>query len=220
MVELKQWEEIAELGSKIVDTFKTHPGDDPLRVWMAHYIAELMEKEKTVKTEKQRTLIRKQCSELVMRLWDIRYKFDPNDPINTLNQNIKTLVGKGTFGQPFLSCSKKEETQEEPCFEEYLNSIIKLSEHEKEVVFSVITADATSEMSDTFANEDSQESEKEFGINIRTLLNYRSSLAKKNPILETIIQAKSKEERRELAMKALWDISKKRRKIIKKLSEK
>ncbi len=187
---------------------------------MAHYIAELMKKEKTAKSEKHRNLIRKQCSELIMRLWIFRYKFDSNNPINSLNQNIKILVGEDPFRRPFLSHSDKEETQEESDFEQYLNSIIKLSEYEKQVIFSAMTADASEEISEGFSNEDGQESETEFEINITNLINYRDRLTKDNPVLEGIISTEPGSERNTAVMQALWDISKKRRKIIKRLSGK
>lgn len=220
MVELRQWEQIADFGKKIVKTLKTRLNDDPLRVWMAHYIAELMKEEKSAKSERHRNSIREEGSDLIIRLWSIRHEFDPNDPINSLNQNIKILVGKDPFREPFVNCSDKEvenEEVEETVFEHCLGSILERSEKEKKVVMATLTTDVSAEDMKIHSKGNGQNSDNDLAINIKALMSFQNKLVKDDPILKSIVEAKTESERKNLAMQALWEISKQRRKLIKKL---
>jgi hypothetical protein len=187
---------------------------------MAHYIAELMKEEKSAKSEKWRSSIRKKCCDVIMRLWSIRYRFDSDDPINSLDRNIKILVGKDSFREPLVNCSDKEDENEEmegTDFERCLYSILKLSEKEKKVIMVALTADVSAEDMKIHSKGDGQNSDDDLEINIKALMSFRNKLVRDDPILKSIVEAKTESERKNLAIQALLEISKQRRKLTKKL---
>ena len=59
---------IIKLGEKIVDELLLSNGVDTLSKWMAHYIAELIEKVKNSESEKKEKY-EKECFETILKLW-------------------------------------------------------------------------------------------------------------------------------------------------------
>lgn len=220
---MKGWEEIADLGRKIVKTLNTHSSDDPLRVWMAHYIAELMKNEKAAKSKKQQDSIRKNCAELILRLWNIRYQFDTSHPINQLNHKLEVLVGDNPWPRPFVKAKEKGSPKEEKCnitkYERNLKQIDELSEQDKRVIFAALVADLPEEAPEEVNN--SQDS-TETNVNrlYKQLISSRNRLVRESEdkSLKEIVDAKSKLARKKAVTQALIKNSMQRRKIIKMLS--
>ncbi len=221
MEELKGWEGVADLGKKIVKTLNVRSNDDPLRVWMAHYISELMKNEQAAKSEKQRNSIRRECAKLILHLWSIRYQYDFSDPINSLNRNLKILVGDDPFRQPLVRCSeeaKNEQAIDGTDYEQILELITSLSKDEKQVIFAALTADMPEDVPKVGSGTDDDGGRID-EVDYTKLLKFRDVLVKKsdNPMLKDIIAAKTNSKRKNSVIKALWEISKKRRRLIKKL---
>ncbi len=88
---MKDWKKIADLGNKISKELKAEDREDSLKRWMAHRIAELLlsELKETDPIKKEKT--RKECAELITRVWKIRKRFDPEDPISQINLNLHQL---------------------------------------------------------------------------------------------------------------------------------
>ncbi|AQQ71437.1 hypothetical protein SMSP2_01811 [Limihaloglobus sulfuriphilus] len=222
MVKLKKWDEIAKLGEEIVKTLSINPNNSLLQIWMSHYIAELIEKEKTAKSKRSRNQIRKECSDLITRLWMIRYKYDPNDPIYSLEQNLKILVGKNPLKKALVNASIEPNNIDENMqsegggFEHLIASIIKLSEKEKEIIMAALTADVSEEEVLSYSSDNMQD-KNEFTLNIKTLINYRDRILNSDNMLKGIIQAESDVERMDKMIKALSKTNKQRQDIIKKM---
>lgn len=221
MVELKGWEETAKLGKKIVKALKCRPHDDPLKAWMAHYISELMKNEMSEENERQRNCIRKKCADLILRLWNIRSRYDQNDPINSLNRNLNILVG----GEPYRK-SPMDFSDDDGCkmnadgvdHEQALGLISDLSEKEKKVICVALTAD----MPEEALSADFNDKDDNGGVDVQSfheLLKLRGRMvdASDNPLLKEILDAKSISGRKKVTIQALWEISKQRRRLIKKL---
>ncbi|RBQ29472.1 hypothetical protein [Aliarcobacter vitoriensis] len=64
---------IIKLGEKIVDELLLSDGVDTLSKWMAHYIAELIEKAKYAEGE-EKEKYEKECFETILKLWGEMYK--------------------------------------------------------------------------------------------------------------------------------------------------
>ena len=59
---------------------------------MAGRISELLEDEKEASSQVKRTRIRSECSELIIRLWEMEAVIDPDNPINRLNRKLDVLL--------------------------------------------------------------------------------------------------------------------------------
>ena len=222
MVELKQWEKIADLGKRIVKTLKTHSNDDPLRVWMAHHIAELMKKEKVATNKKQRDSIRKNCAELILRLWNIRYEFDTSHPINQLNHKLEMLVGDNPWPRQLIKTKGKETSKKEiykvTKYENNLKQIEKISEQDKQIVFIALTADLPDEIPEEVgSNQDC--TDIEIGPLYTKLTLYRNKIVSESEIksLKEIVDAKNKLARKKAVTQALIKNNMQRHKLIKML---
>lgn len=64
---------IIKLGKKIVDELLLSEGVDTLSKWMAHYIAELIEKAKNAEG-KEKEKYEKECFETILKLWGEMHK--------------------------------------------------------------------------------------------------------------------------------------------------
>jgi len=215
---LKGWAETATLGRRIVKALRLSSHDDPLRVWMAHYIAEPMSNEKSVTSDKRRTTIRRECADLITRLWSIRYQYDQSDPINSLNHNIKVLVGDDVFRRPLVDCSDATEDGEKgyvTAYEWTLQLIASLSKKENAVMLAALTAETPDELSDSISGHD----EDGKGLELSGLLDFRKRIvgSSDDPLLKRVEEAETDSARQEAVADALWELSKQRRRLIKTL---
>lgn len=84
-------EAVIELGKKLVKELKLEPGVDTLGKWMAHYVAELMEKARKAKPPEKEKL-QKECFETILTLWEHRYESSRvKAPLSDLGPLIKIL---------------------------------------------------------------------------------------------------------------------------------
>ena len=217
VAKLKAWDEIAALGRRIVQGLKLSPHSDSLRAWMAHYVAELLANERACTNHKRRASLRKQCAELITRLWSIRYQFDPSDPISELNRNIRVLVGDDIMNRPRVDCSDTTGAAEENCetaYEQTLRQIALVSKKESAVMLSALTAGLVEELSGTSSGDEDGHPE----LDISELLRFRKRVVDNDDALLTAIEeAETDSARQEAVAEALWDLSKERRRLIKTL---
>jgi hypothetical protein len=223
VAELKQWEEIADLGNKIVEALQTRSYDDPLRAWMAHYIAELMKKEEKA-TKTQRTLIRKECADMIIRLWSVRPRFDYYDPINTINRNLEILVGKDAYRRPVVDISNQEGNEAEDIeskYEKTLSMITELSHKEMRTIFVALTAAIPDKVQIVGLKKEDDTNDKIDENNYTELLTIRNRLTNSPdlPSLKIISEAKTDSEKQKATVKILREIDKKRQELIKSIAQ-
>jgi len=221
--ELKGWEKVAELGNRIIKKLQTQPHDEPLKSWIAYRVAELMEYEKKAKTARKREVLRKECSDLIIKIWKIRRRYDPNDPINKINHGLDVLL---SGSQP--SCVAFQESQipdgmgaqrklKKLRYDEILTKIMELADKERRVVFAATTAEFPEELTDEIQDIEDQQAEK---LNIEhydQLITLRDLLFQKTQSedIKDIANAKTKTTRKKAVAKALHNIDVERKAYIK-----
>jgi len=74
MAKSNQQSEILKLGKTIIRELSKEDDDrlTLLERWMGHYIAELIDKVEHAKNENEKSLLQKECFEVIMKLWDKR----------------------------------------------------------------------------------------------------------------------------------------------------
>jgi hypothetical protein len=80
------------LGKRIVEEFGLGDSVDTLGRWMSHRIAELMERAENTVDAVEREAIRRQCSDLIIRLWERRAHWPYGQPLAGVAELLKRLV--------------------------------------------------------------------------------------------------------------------------------
>lgn len=226
MEELKGWENVAELGNHLVNKLHIQPHDEPLKYWMAYRVAELMEQEKKAKTARKREQLRKECSDLIINIWKIRRRYDPNNPINRINNNLEILVVRSqTSWMTFKDSPTPEgkDTKRKPKkmkYDHVLNKIMEIADKERRVVFAATTAELPDKLTEETQDSEDQRAEKlniehyNQLITLRNLL-FQNSQSKN---IQNIANAKNKTARKKAVAKALHSIGLERKAYIKMIS--
>ncbi len=85
--------EILELGKKIVEEFGLQKTNDTLGRWMAHYIAELIERVERV-GEEERPNVEKECVDAILKLWEHRFSWHKSHrPLVVFEKIAENLEG-------------------------------------------------------------------------------------------------------------------------------
>jgi hypothetical protein len=84
------------LGKRIVEEFGLSDSVDTLGRWMSHRIAELMERAESTVDAVEREAIRRQCSDLIIRLWERRAHWPYGQPLAGVAELLKSLVSDET----------------------------------------------------------------------------------------------------------------------------
>jgi hypothetical protein len=93
MEPLKQSQTIINLGKKLVEEFTFSGRSDITTRWMAHYLAELIERAETEKSAKNKRVLQQECCELILKLWDKRSHFKgKTKPLARLQDALSVLV--------------------------------------------------------------------------------------------------------------------------------
>ena len=77
----KPWTTVVTLGKRIVQELDLEDSVDTLGRWMAHRIAELMERAEQAQTDEDREAARRDCTNVIIRLWEHRGKFPFKPPL-------------------------------------------------------------------------------------------------------------------------------------------
>ncbi|MDX5895209.1 hypothetical protein [Rubrobacter radiotolerans] len=82
------------MGQRIVRELGLEDGNDTLGRWMAHRIAELMEKSEQAEDEGVREESRRECSDLILRIWSRRSGWPYGQPLAKIASALKDLAAE------------------------------------------------------------------------------------------------------------------------------
>jgi hypothetical protein len=92
MEKSKQSQEIIDLGKKLVEEFNSSGRCTTTTRWMAHYVAELIDRIETEKSQAQKKVLQKECCEVILKLWGNRNNFvDDVKPLANLKEPLSVL---------------------------------------------------------------------------------------------------------------------------------
>lgn len=80
------------LGKRIVKELDLEDSVDTLGRWMAHRIAELMEQAEQAPTEAEREAAKRECTDVIIRLWEHRTKFPFKPPLADIAKFLRNLT--------------------------------------------------------------------------------------------------------------------------------
>lgn len=103
MGELKYSEEaVLKLGKTIISELELDYTVNTLARWLAHYIAELIQKIETSTSEKEQEQLKKECCELILKLWSKRDRVPIKNPTERLKPIISVLELLKENKHPFI----------------------------------------------------------------------------------------------------------------------
>lgn len=68
----KPWPDVVRLGQRIVRELGLENTNDTLGRWMAHRVAELMQKADEASNDEEREKAQSECADLILRVWSRR----------------------------------------------------------------------------------------------------------------------------------------------------
>jgi hypothetical protein len=80
------------LGKRIVREFDLENSTDTLARWMAHRVAELMECAEQAQIEEDKEAARRECTNLIMRLWERRSYWPHGRPLAEVAEFLEKLI--------------------------------------------------------------------------------------------------------------------------------
>lgn len=106
----KPWSTTIALGQKILEELKLDRQMDTLARWMAHYLAEKIEKAELAPEGEVGEAARRECMELILKLWERRHSWPLSAPLKDisgrldelLNQKPKFFFRSETISDPIL----------------------------------------------------------------------------------------------------------------------
>ena len=113
----KPWSITIALGQKILEELKLDRQMDTLARWMAHYLAEKMEKAESAPEGEARESARRECVELILKLWERRHSWPLSAPLKDvagrldelLNPRPKFFFRSETISDPVLDLMRNLE---------------------------------------------------------------------------------------------------------------
>jgi hypothetical protein len=88
----KQYVEVVKLGMRIVQELGLDDSVDTLGRWIAHRIAELIERSQHLRTKMEREDAKRECTDLVLRVWERRKYWPHGQPLGELSTFIESLT--------------------------------------------------------------------------------------------------------------------------------
>jgi DNA primase len=88
----KPWGEVVKLGQRIIHELKLGREYDVLSRWMAHRIAELMDRAERSQTAEEREAAERECTDLIMKLWTHRASRTHSRPLAEIASFLEQLV--------------------------------------------------------------------------------------------------------------------------------
>jgi predicted Zn-dependent protease with MMP-like domain len=89
----KPWMTAVRLGQQIVEELGLEDSVDTLGRWMAHRVAELMQRAEQAETQADCEIAQKECSELILKIWDRRSTLLDNRPLAEIADFLETFTG-------------------------------------------------------------------------------------------------------------------------------
>lgn len=68
----KPWPDVVRLGQRIVRELDLEDSNDTLGRWMAHRIAQLMQRADEARNDEEREETQSECADLILRVWSRR----------------------------------------------------------------------------------------------------------------------------------------------------
>ncbi|MBC8754668.1 hypothetical protein H2O64_08275 [Kordia sp. YSTF-M3] len=103
MEQLKYSEEkVLKLGKTLILELELDYTGNTLARWMAHYIAELIQKVETSESEEEKEQLKKECCELILELWNKRERVPIKKPTERLKPIISVLELLKENEHPFI----------------------------------------------------------------------------------------------------------------------
>jgi hypothetical protein len=84
------------LGERIVEEFGLRDSSDTLGRWMAHRVAELMDRAEQAPAGAEGEAARRECSDLIIKLWERRSHWPHGRPLAEVAGLLKTLINDRT----------------------------------------------------------------------------------------------------------------------------
>src|SRR4051812_43936360 len=95
----KPWPDVVRLGQRIVRELGLEDSNDTLGRWMAHRIAELMERAEQAEDKDDREEARRECADLILGVWSRRSGWPYGQPLVNIASTIKGLMTEpGPYG--------------------------------------------------------------------------------------------------------------------------
>lgn len=94
MAHLKQWQEIARLGQRILHELELQNTNNVLPRWMAYRVSELIKRTEATIDPKEKEIAEKECQDLIIRLWESRNNWPTGGPLHSLMPTLKILLAK------------------------------------------------------------------------------------------------------------------------------
>lgn len=82
------------MGQRIVHELGLEDSNDTLGRWMAHRIAELMQRAEQVEDESEREEARRECADLILRVWSRRSGWPYGQPLARIASALKDLAAE------------------------------------------------------------------------------------------------------------------------------
>lgn len=168
------------LGKRIVKELELEDSVDTLGRWMAHRIAELMERAEQSETEAKREAAKRECADVIIRLWEHRAKFPFKPPLADIAKFLRNLTS-----DPPPSHWEKPEPPD-GTWGSILPHLEKLQEREYSICRDAAIAEASLEQEREWLEEHREEmSDDECDI-IKYLLKLREQMDGDNYSLDSI----------------------------------
>jgi hypothetical protein len=88
----KPWTATVTLGQRLVKELGLENGVDTLGRWMAHRVAELMQRAEQAETLAERESAKQECSELILRIWERRASLPYGRPLAEVAEFLKKFT--------------------------------------------------------------------------------------------------------------------------------
>lgn len=113
MEQSKPSQELISLGKKIISEFSREGSSNTSLQWMAHYLAELIQKVENATSDVEKQVAQKECYSLILDLWKQRAYFpERTAPVAKLSHTISVinaLKDEDLTGFPFSSIMRQDE---------------------------------------------------------------------------------------------------------------
>ena len=150
MVALNQWKRVSALGKKLVDELNLNDTNDTIGKWLAHYLAELFDREEN-SDDKERREIRIECTDVILKIWMNRKGLPSSyPPLQSFDEIVK-VINKLRADEPYYYKGIDSESELPEAVLNHLSIAVSIDERARKLVNYLIdqaVASATDENRD------------------------------------------------------------------------
>lgn len=162
---MNQWENVSALGKKLVDELELNDTNNTIEKWLAHYLAELFNREENSDGNERRE-VRRECTEVILKIW-VNRKGLPSSypPLQSFDEIVK-VINKLRSDEPYYYRGIDTESELPKAVTDYLGIAVAVDQRARKLVNYLIDkaiAHATHENKDwlkdalSFTDPDDQE---------------------------------------------------------------